>query len=88
MVHVSATEAPRQALLARGDNFLALIRATPGLTSRIAAACKIRTQAVSQWKRVPLRRVPAVESATGIPRALIRPDYAWTPLAAREASHA
>lgn len=50
-------------------------RLGPGAYRRIAEACSIRPQAVSQWTVVPLERVPAVEAATGIPRHELRPDY-------------
>lgn len=34
----------------------------------------VTPQAVTQWKRVPPRRVLAVEKATGVPRHELRPD--------------
>ena len=40
----------------------------------LADACGVSYQAVNQWKRVPAERVRAVENATGIDRAEIRPD--------------
>lgn len=43
-----------------------------------AAAAKaiggLKSQAISQWKRVPAERVLAVESLTGISRHILRPD--------------
>jgi hypothetical protein len=41
----------------------------------IAKALNISQQAITQWKRVPINRVPEVERATGIPRHLLRPDF-------------
>ena len=42
-------------------------------------------QAISQWRRVPPERVPAIEAATGIPRHVLRPDL-WDPPASSEAA--
>jgi len=50
------------------------IRQTHGLASKIARKLGIQQQAVSKWKRIPAERVIAVEKATGIPRAELRPD--------------
>jgi DNA-binding transcriptional regulator YdaS (Cro superfamily) len=47
-----------------------------GAVKRIAEACDISTAAVSQWKRVPRRRVAAVAEALGIEPAQVRPDLA------------
>jgi DNA-binding transcriptional regulator YdaS (Cro superfamily) len=43
-------------------------------STALAAAVGIRPQAISQWDRVPVGRVLAVEAATGIPRHELRPD--------------
>ncbi|QJP14696.1 helix-turn-helix domain-containing protein [Starkeya sp. ORNL1] len=43
-------------------------------SSALALAIGVRPQAISQWKRVPVARVLAVEAATGIPRHELRPD--------------
>lgn len=40
----------------------------------LAAAIGLTRAAVFQWRRVPADRVIAVEAATGIPRARLRPD--------------
>lgn len=56
------------------EDRMALIRATPGLASRIAAALGISKQAVSQWTRVPAERVRDVETVSGIPAHRLRPD--------------
>lgn len=50
-----------------------LIREKMG-PSELARAIKIKSQAVSQWKRVPAERVLEVERATGISRHTLRPD--------------
>lgn len=50
------------------------IRATPGLSAKIAKAFKISRQAVSDWDKVPITRLAQVERITGIPRDRLRPD--------------
>lgn len=54
-----------------------LVRAIEALGSsqKLASELKIRPQAVSQWKRIPLSRVFDVEKATGIPHEELRPDF-------------
>jgi len=42
--------------------------------SEVARACRITTQAIAQWRKVPYARVLIVERVTGIPRHQIRPD--------------
>jgi TorA maturation chaperone TorD len=49
------------------------IRAAGGV-SELARRIGISQPSVSNWERVPLERVIAVESATGIHRAQLRPD--------------
>lgn len=58
-------------------------RQNPGLEAAIVAAGSITaladavgitTMAVTQWKRVPVERVIAVEAATGVSREALRPD--------------
>lgn len=48
--------------------------AKAGNAASLAAALGITRHAVYQWKRIPVDRVVAVERATGIPRAELRPD--------------
>jgi DNA-binding transcriptional regulator YdaS (Cro superfamily) len=45
-----------------------------GRLQKLADALGIYPSAVLQWKKIPAERVPAVESATGIPRHDLRPD--------------
>ena len=45
-----------------------------GNKSALARLLGCTRQCVSGWKRVPLVRVVAVEKATGVPRAELRPD--------------
>jgi TorA maturation chaperone TorD len=62
----------------------------PGLEEVIRTAGSIRglsrllgisQPAISTWKRVPADRILQIESATGIPRSVIRPDlYAASPM--------
>ena len=49
------------------------IRAVGGV-SELARRIGISQPSVSNWDRVPVERVAAVEAATGIERALLRPD--------------
>jgi len=49
------------------------IRAVGGV-SELARRIGISQPSVSNWDRVPAERVPAVEAATGIERAVLRPD--------------
>jgi len=44
------------------------------MVKRIAAACGIRTQAVSKWSRVPERHVGIVARLTGLRPCQLRPD--------------
>ncbi|BAK83954.1 helix-turn-helix domain-containing protein [Komagataeibacter medellinensis] len=47
-----------------------------GDCSRIAAACNVTPQAVSQWKRVPTHHVETVSRLLGITPDRLRPDLA------------
>ena len=53
------------------------IRAAGG-ASELARRIGISQPSVSNWSRVPADRVVAVESATGVPRAVLRPDLYTT----------
>lgn len=50
------------------------LRPWPRATLVAARALGLTPSAVSQWKRVPVKHLLAVEAATGIPRELLRPD--------------
>ena len=50
-----------------------------GAVKAVAAECGIRTAAVSQWKRVPEKRLEATAAALGIPAHLLRPDLCPSP---------
>lgn len=52
-----------------------------GGQASLGRALGITSQAISQWKRVPVNRALAVERLTGIPRHELRPDI-WPPEAA------
>lgn len=43
--------------------------------AKLAAELQITAQAVSLWKKVPVRRVMRVAELTGIPCHQLRPDY-------------
>lgn len=45
-----------------------------GGSSALARRIRVRSQAVSQWDRVPAERVLAVEEATGVKAHELRPD--------------
>jgi TorA maturation chaperone TorD len=49
------------------------IRAAGGVTE-LARRIGISQPSVSNWSRIPAERVLAVEAATGVPRAMLRPD--------------
>ena len=49
------------------------IRAAGGI-GELARRLGISQPSVSNWDRIPAERVPAVEQATGVARALLRPD--------------
>ena len=45
-----------------------------GGVGALARALGISQPAVSTWQRVPAERVLSVETMTGVPRSLLRPD--------------
>jgi DNA-binding transcriptional regulator YdaS (Cro superfamily) len=47
-----------------------------GSLRKLAKKIGVSHQAISQWRSVPAHRLLAVERATGIPRAELRPDLA------------
>jgi TorA maturation chaperone TorD len=57
----------------RDSGLTAAIRAAGGV-SELARQLSISQPSVSNWMRVPAERVVAVESATGVDRAVLRPD--------------
>lgn len=56
----------------------AALRAAGG-PSALARALGLVPSAVTQWRSVPPRRVPAVAAITGIPRHVLRPDLYEAP---------
>lgn len=50
-----------------------------GRLQRLADALGIFPSAILQWEKVPAERVPAIESATAIPRHDLRPDLYGPP---------
>ncbi len=58
---------------ARSRALASVIKAAGGV-SELSRQLKVRRQAVSAWKRVPLNRLVKVSKITGIPREKIRPD--------------
>lgn len=63
------------------------IKAVGGVCA-MARAVGIKSQAVSQWKRVPAERVITVEKVAGVPRHELRPDLYPPPDAATQATGA
>ena len=59
------------------------IRAAGGITE-LARRIGISQPSVSNWSRVPAGRVLAVEAATGVPRAMLRPDLYREPPSQRD----
>ncbi|WP_148505814.1 hypothetical protein [Tanticharoenia sakaeratensis] len=58
-----------------------------GDLKRIATACGgLSVQTVSEWKRVPRRRVAAVAAALGVPPGVLRPDLHLSLIAEGEPS--
>ena len=57
----------------RDDGLDRAINAAGGV-AELARKIGISQPSVSNWSRVPAQRVVAVESATGVPRATLRPD--------------
>lgn len=50
-----------------------------GSARALADGIGISEQAISQWDKIPLKRVLDVERATGIPRDDLRPDLFKAP---------
>lgn len=61
------------------EKLLEYLNAERGRRITLAAALKIAPSAISQWSEVPMGRVVAIEAATGIPRAELRPDLYAAP---------
>lgn len=56
-----------------------------GGVAELARKIGIAQPSVSNWSRVPAQRVIAVETATGVPRKLLRPDLYSEPVVERDA---
>jgi DNA-binding transcriptional regulator YdaS (Cro superfamily) len=50
-----------------------------GGPAALGKALGCSSQAISQWKHIPVKRIVEVESLTGIPREDLRPDLYWRP---------
>jgi TorA maturation chaperone TorD len=57
----------------RDSGLIEAIRAAGGV-SELARRIGISQPSVSNWERIPAERLPAVETATGLDRATLRPD--------------
>lgn len=56
------------------DSALQKVINLAGNRSKLARQLGIKPQAIQQWERVPVDRVLAIESITGISRHELRPD--------------
>ncbi len=63
------------------------IRVAGGITE-LARRIGISQPSVSNWSRVPVARVLSVEAATGVPRAILRPDFYREQLGRRDEGEA
>lgn len=50
------------------------LKAKRGRMTDLAKALSITSGAIAQWEEVPADKLVAIETATGIPRQLLRPD--------------
>lgn len=59
------------------DAAIATLNDEKGRGGKVKLAKKLRVypSAISQWDRVPIERVAAVERITGIDRSILRPDF-------------
>jgi transcriptional regulator with XRE-family HTH domain len=62
------------------------IEAAGGSAEKLAAKLGITPQALSQWEKIPLKRVFQVESETGVPPHIQRPDFFPAPANAEASS--
>lgn len=60
------------------DAGLAAAIEAAGSRTELARRLGITPGAISQWKRIPIERVPDVEAVTGVKRSVLRPDF-WLP---------
>ena len=59
----------------KDDEGLKLAIEAAGSAEALAGGLGITPQAISQWKQIPLARVPAIERQFGVSRHLQRPDF-------------
>lgn len=45
-----------------------------GNAVKLATHLGISRQAISRWKKIPLKHLPAISTLTGLPREQLRPD--------------
>jgi DNA-binding transcriptional regulator YdaS (Cro superfamily) len=58
---------------------IAMVIAQAGSIRALARQLGINYQAIQQWKKIPAKRVIAIEEVTGIPREELRPDLYRAP---------
>ena len=62
----------------KDSGLLAALQAAGG-ERQLARLMGVSQQAVNKWRSIPINRVLAAESATGIPREQLRPDFFCRP---------
>jgi DNA-binding transcriptional regulator YdaS (Cro superfamily) len=56
------------------DHIMTKVFASYGNATQLAAYLGVSKQAVSQWKRIPLRYLKMISEETGLSRRKLRPD--------------
>lgn len=72
--------------MANHEQIVRRVRDKAGGPAALAAALGIKTQAISQWRKIPVSRAHAVAGFTGIPLHELRPDIFPGPETIKEAS--
>src|SRR5215470_10779408 len=72
-LYASLSSSKTRKVIMRDPGLSEAIRAAGGV-SELARQLGISQPSVSNWLRVPAERVVSVESATGVHRAVLRPD--------------
>lgn len=61
------------------DPVILELRDAMGSFMAIAEACGVSSQAISQWRSIPVDHVVKLERLSGIPRERLRPDIFGAP---------
>jgi DNA-binding transcriptional regulator YdaS (Cro superfamily) len=68
--------APEENLSHMDDGLKAAIEAVGGVRA-LADLLKLNRQSVHRWRCVPVNRLLQIETVTGVPRNVLRPDLGW-----------